>query len=84
MNESDAKVARQLNTIPVRVPRQMTPTEYQVRVAEVLNLFDIEAVGDETGVYYGDEGVELEDQPLVGAIHILLARRFGIPESLAK
>ncbi|WP_442544778.1 hypothetical protein ACSBOX_03240 [Arthrobacter sp. KN11-1C] len=83
MNESDAEVARTLSTIPVRVSRQMTDTEYQFRVAEVLNLFDIEAVGDETGVYYGDEGVELEDQPLVAAIRILLARRFGIPESLA-
>lgn len=61
----------------------MTATEYQIRVAEVLNLFDIEAVGDETGVYYGDEGVELEDQPLLAAIRILLARRFGIAESLA-
>ena len=59
----------------------MTGTEYQVRVAEVLNLFDIEAVGDETGVRYGDEGVELEDQPLEAAVRILIGRRFGIPES---
>ena len=61
----------------------MTVTEYQFRVAEVLGLFDIEAVGDETGVYYGGEGVELEEQPLVDAIRILIARRFGIPELLA-
>ena len=81
MTESvDAEVARTLSTIPVRASRQMTATEYQFRVAEVLNLFDIEAVGDETGVYYGGEGVELEDQPLVAAIRILIGRRFGIPE----
>lgn len=60
----------------------MTATEFQIRVAEVLNLFDIEAVGDETGVYYGDEGVELEDQPLLAAIRVLIGRRFGIPEAL--
>ena len=43
----------------------MTATEYQFRVAAVLNLFDIEAVVDETGgIRYGGEGVELEDQPL--------------------
>jgi hypothetical protein len=78
-----AEVARILDAIPVRASRQMTVTEYQFRVAEVLRLFDIEAVGDETGVYYGGEGVEQEDQPLVEAIRILLARRFGIPESLA-
>ena len=82
MIESDAEVARTLSTIPVRASRQMTATEYQVRVAEVLNLFDIEAVGDETGVYYGDEGVELEDQPLEAAVRILIGRRFGVPESL--
>ncbi|MDQ0618087.1 hypothetical protein [Arthrobacter globiformis] len=81
MNESDAEVARALSTIPVRVSRQMTTTEYQFRVAEVLNLFDVEAVGDETGVYYGDEGAELEDQPLLAAIRILIGRRFGIPEA---
>ncbi|MDF9752811.1 hypothetical protein M2428_004289 [Arthrobacter sp. ES3-54] len=51
-------------------------------MAEVLNLFDIEAVGDETGVHYGDEGVELEDQPLLAAIRVLIGRRFGVPESL--
>jgi hypothetical protein len=84
MSESiRAEVARILDAIPVRASYQMTVTEYQLRVAEVLRLFDIEAVGDETGVYYGAEGVELEDQPLVWAIHVLLARRFGIPESLA-
>ena len=82
MNESAAKVARKLSTIPVRVSRQMTATEYQVRVAEVLNLFDIEAVGDETGIRYGGEGVELEDQPLEAAVRILIGRRFGIPEAL--
>ncbi|WP_404497662.1 hypothetical protein [Arthrobacter sp. GAS37] len=60
----------------------MTATEYQLRVAEVLNLFDIEAVGDETGVYYGDEGVALEDQPLLAAIRILIGRRFDIPEAI--
>jgi hypothetical protein len=54
MTESiDAEVARTLSTIPVRASRQMAATEYQVRVAEVLNLFDIEAVGDETGIRYG-------------------------------
>lgn len=78
-----AEVARTLDAIPVRASRQMTVTEYQFRVAEVLGLFDIEAVGDETGVYYGGEGVELEEQPLVDAIRILIARRFGIPELLA-
>lgn len=82
MNESDAEVARTLSTIPVRASRQMTATEYQIRVAEVLNLFDIEAVGDETGVYYGEEGVALEDQPLLAAIRVLIGRRFGIPEAL--
>ncbi|MEA5455758.1 hypothetical protein SPF06_13570 [Sinomonas sp. JGH33] len=59
----------------------MTSTEYQFRVSEILRLFDIEAVGSETGVVYGDKGVELEDQPLVWAVHALVARRFGIPES---
>jgi len=58
----------------------MTGTEYQVRVAEALNLFDIEAVGDETGIRYGGEGVELEDQPLEAAIRVLIGKRFGIPE----
>ena len=82
MNKSDAKVARKLSTIPIRVSRQMTPTEYQVRVAEVLNLFDIEAVGDETGVHYGGEGVALEDQPLLAAIRVLIGRRFGVPDDL--
>ncbi|BCW71866.1 hypothetical protein [Arthrobacter sp. NicSoilB8] len=81
MIESDAEVARTLSTIPVRASRQMTGTEYQVRVAEVLNLFDIEAVGDETGIRYGGEGVELEDQPLEAAVRILIGRRFGIPEA---
>ncbi|GAB2730064.1 hypothetical protein ACX801_24805 [Arthrobacter bambusae] len=78
-----AEVARTLSTIPVRASRQMTATEYQFRVSEILRLFDIDAVADETGVYYGGEGVELEDQPLVEAIRILLARRFGIPEAIA-
>ena len=82
MNESAAKVARKLSTIPVRVSRQMTATEYQVRVAEVLNLFDIEAVGDETGVHYAGEGVALEDQPLLAAIRVLIGRRFGVPDAL--
>ncbi|WP_323279638.1 hypothetical protein [Sinomonas terricola] len=50
-------------------------------MSEILRLFDIEAVGSETGVVYGDKGVELEDQPLVWAVHALVARRFGIPES---
>lgn len=81
MIESDAVVARTLSAIPVRASRQMTHTEYQVRVAEVLNLFDIEATGDETGIRYGDEGVELEDQPLEAAVRILIGRRFGIPEA---
>ncbi|MCB5292951.1 hypothetical protein [Arthrobacter sp. SO3] len=58
----------------------MTATEYRARVAEVLNLFGIEAVGDETGIRYGGEGVELEDQPLEAAIRILIGKRFGIPE----
>lgn len=78
----DAEVARTLSAIPVRASRQMTATEYQVRVAEVLNLFDIEAVGDETGIRYGGEGVELEDQPLEAAVRILIGRRFGIPEAM--
>ncbi|MGO4493024.1 hypothetical protein AB4Y86_13190 [Arthrobacter sp. 2YAF22_2] len=82
MNEADAEVARTLSRIPVRVPRQMTPTEYQVRVAEVLNLFDIEAVGDVTGVHYGGDGVALEDQPLLAAIRVLIGRRFGVPDDL--
>lgn len=81
VNESiQAGVARTLSTIAVGVSRQMTAAEYQVRVAEVLNLFDIEAVGDETGIRYGGEGVELEDQPLEAAIRILIGKRFGIPE----
>jgi len=83
MNESiDAGVARTLSTLPVRVSRQMTGTEYQVRVAEVLNLFDIDAVGDGTGIRYGGEGVELEDQPLEAAVRILIGKRFGIPEAM--
>lgn len=61
----------------------MTATEYQFRVSEILRLFDIDAVGDETGVYYGGKGVELEDQPLLWAIRTLVARRFDIPEALA-
>lgn len=82
MTESiQAEVTRTLSTVPVRASRQMTVTEYQFRVAEVLNLFDIEAVADETGVYYGDEGAELEDQPLLAAIRILIGRRFAIPEA---
>jgi hypothetical protein len=76
------EVARTLSTIPVRASRQMTGTEYQFRVGEVLNLFDIETVVDDTGMRFGGEGVELEDQPLLWAIHILVARRFGIPEAL--
>jgi len=59
----------------------MTSTEYQFRVSEILRLLDIPAVGDETGVYYGNGGVELEDQPLVWAVRILVARRFGVPEA---
>ncbi|MDQ4501466.1 hypothetical protein [Sinomonas sp. ASV322] len=51
-------------------------------MSEILRLFDVDAVGDETGVYYGDNGVELEDQPLVDAIRVLVARRFGIPEAI--
>jgi len=51
----DAVVASILSAIPLRASRQMTATEYQVRVAEVLNLFDVEAVGDETGIRYGGE-----------------------------
>src|SRR6478735_4014853 len=82
MIESDAEVARALSTIPIRASRQMTTTEYLVRVAEVLNLFDIEALGDETGIRYGDEGVELEDQPLEAAVRLLIGRRFGMPEAI--
>ncbi|MGO4191988.1 hypothetical protein AB4Y67_09995 [Arthrobacter sp. YAF17] len=81
MIESDAAVARTLSTIPVRASRRMTATEYHVRVAEVLNFFDIEAVGDETGIRYGGEGVELEDQPLEAVVRILVGKRFGIPEA---
>ena len=81
MTESiTAVVARTLSMIPVRASRHMTGTKYQVRVAEVP--FDIESVGDETGVYYGGEGVELEDQPLLAAVRVLVGRRFDIPESL--
>lgn len=83
MIESDAEVARALSAIPVRVSRQMTPIESRFRVAEVLNLFDIEAVADGTGgIRYGDEGVALEDQPLEAAVRILIGRRFGVPEAL--
>jgi hypothetical protein len=60
----------------------MTSTEYQFRVAEITRLFDIDAVGSETGVVYGDKGVELEDQPLLWAVRVLVARRFGIPEAI--
>ena len=81
MSESiHSEVERTLSTIPVRVSREMTNTEYSVRVAEVLRLFDIDATGNETGVYYGDQGVGPEDQPLVWAIHTLVERRFGIPD----
>lgn len=59
----------------------MTATEYQFRVSEILNLFDIDTVADEKGMHFGGEGVELEDQPLLWAIHVLVAKRFGIPES---
>ena len=83
MTESiDAEVARTLSTIPVHASRQMTAVEYQLRVAEILRLFDIDAVADETGVYYGGEGVELEDQPLEAAVRKLIGRRFRIPEAL--
>jgi hypothetical protein len=83
MTESiQAEVARTLSTIPVRASRQMTAIEYQFRVSEILRIFDVDAVADEKGVYFGGEGVELEDQPLVWAIRILLARRFGIPEAI--
>lgn len=83
MNESiQAEVERKLSTIPVRASRQMTSTEYQFRVSEILRLFDIDAVGSETGVVYGDKGVELEDQPLVWAIRVLVGRRFDIPEAI--
>jgi hypothetical protein len=82
VKESAAKVARKLSTIPVRVSRQMTPTDYEVRRAEVLNLLDIEAVADKTGVHYGAEGVALEDQPLLAAIRVLIGRRFGVPNDL--
>ncbi len=51
MNEADTEVARTLSTIAVRASRQMTATEYQYHVSEVLNLFDIEAVADKAGVY---------------------------------
>lgn len=60
----------------------MTSTEYQFRVSEVLRLFDVDAVADETGVYFEGGGVELEDQPLVWAIRVLVARRFGVPEEI--
>ena len=83
MTESiDAEVARTLSTIPVRASRQMTAAEYQFRVAEILRLFDIDAVAYETGVYYGGEGVEIEDQPLEAAVRVLIGRRLGIPEAL--
>ena len=83
MTESiHAEVARKLGTIPVRASHQMTSTEYQFRVSEILRLFDIDAVGSETGVIFGDKGVELEDQPLVWAIRILVGRRLGIPEAI--
>ncbi|MBB6406880.1 hypothetical protein [Arthrobacter sp. AZCC_0090] len=83
MTESiQAEVARALSTIPVRASRQMISTEYQFHVSEILRLFDIDAVGSEKGVIYGDKGVELEDQPLLWAIRVLVARRFGIPEAI--
>ena len=41
----------------------MTATEYQVRVAEVLNLFDIEAVGDEMGVITGTRALSWKISP---------------------
>lgn len=79
MTESiEEGVDQTLSAIPVRVSRRLTTTEYQVRLAEVLNLLDIEAVGDETGIRYGGVGVELEDQPLEAAIRILVGKRFGI------
>ncbi|WP_415853806.1 hypothetical protein [Sinomonas sp. G460-2] len=77
-----SEVVRTLAAVPVRASRQMTSTEYQFRVSEILRLFDIEAVGSEWGVIYGDKGVELEDQPLIDAIRILVGKRFDIPESL--
>jgi hypothetical protein len=43
---------------------------------------NIEAVGDETGVHYGGEGIALEDQPLLAAIRVLIGRRFGVPDDL--
>ena len=83
MNESsEAEVVRTLSTIPVRVSRQMTATEYQFRVADVLRLFDIDAVANESGVTYGEKGVELEDQPLLWAIRVLIGRRFDLPEAI--
>ena len=77
---SQSEVERILNMIPVRVSREMSNIQYPVRVAEILRLFDIDATGNETGVYYGDQGVGPEDQPLAWAIHALVERRFGVPD----
>jgi hypothetical protein len=83
MSESiRAEVERTLSAIPVRAAHQIATTEYQMRVGEILNLLDIDTVVDEKGMHFGGEGVELEDQPLLWAIDILVARRFGIPEAI--
>jgi hypothetical protein len=44
--------------------------------------FGMIGAGTLSRVRYGGEGVELEDQPLVAAIRVLIGRRFGIPEAL--
>lgn len=61
----------------------MTASEYQFRVAAILRLFDIDAVANQTGVTYGEKGVELEDQPLLWAVSVLIGRRFDIPEAIS-
>lgn len=58
----------------------MSGHDYQRRVADVLNLLDIKVEVDDTGMHFGGEGVELDDQPLLWAIHILVAKRYGISE----
>ena len=79
----DMDVARILALLPVRASRTMSAPEYAARVAEVCQLFDIDAVADEQGgLTYSGHGVEREDQPLLVAIRILVAERFGIPEAV--
>lgn len=76
----EQETLRIIAEIPVHAVSRVTELEYLHRVSEVLRLFEIDATGDQTGLYFGSGGVQEQDQPLVFAILSLTARRFGRPE----